>query len=114
MSRLGRYWLALTLLAAAFVTSAALYARLPAIIPTHWNAAGMIDGWMRKSSGAFLAPGTSLVIVACLILLEPIRIQEEGGDRSIRYYPIIAAAVAGVCFLANLWVLAAAMGWHMS
>jgi uncharacterized membrane protein len=114
MSRLGRFWLAMTLVAAAFATSLALYARLPAIIPTHWNAAGVIDGWMRKSSGAFVVPGVSLVIVACLILLEPIRIQEDGGDLNVRYYPIIVAGVAAVCFFANLWVLAVAMGWHLS
>ena len=112
MSRLGRFWLAMTLVVAAFATSLALYARLPAIIPTHWNAAGLIDGWMPKSSGAFVAPGASLVIVAFLILFQPIRIQEDADDLKVRYYPTIVAGVAGVCFFANLWVLTAAMGWH--
>jgi uncharacterized membrane protein len=112
MRRVGRYWLAMTLVAAAFATSAALYARLPAIIPTHWNAAGLIDGWSPKSIGAFFAPVVSLVIVAFLILLEPLTIGEDADDRKVRYYPTIVAGVAGLCFLTDLWVLAAGMGWR--
>lgn len=75
MRKLGRYWLAMTLVAAAFATSAVLYPRLPSVIPTHWNAAGVIDGWMLKSRGAFIAPGVSLVIVACLL-----RVLRGGAD----------------------------------
>lgn len=112
MRKLGRYWLAMTLVAAAFATSAVFYPRLPAVIPTHWNAAGVINGWMPKSRGAFVAPGVSLVIVACLILFEPIQIQEDAGDLKVRYYPNIVAGVAGLNFFVNLWVLMAGMGWH--
>ena len=112
MRKLGRYWLAMTLVAAAFGTSVALYPRLPAIIPTHWNAAGAINGWMPKSRGAFVAPVVSLVIVVCLILFEPIQIEEDGDDLKVRYYPTIVAGVAGLNFFVNLWVLMAGMGWH--
>jgi uncharacterized membrane protein len=102
----------MTLVAAAFATSVVLYPRLPAIIPTHWNAAGVINGWMRKSRGAFVAPVVSLVIVACLILFEPVQIEEDGDDLKVRYYPTIVAGVAGLNFFVNLWVLMAGMGWH--
>jgi uncharacterized membrane protein len=102
----------MTLVAAAFATSVVLYPRLPAIIPTHWNAAGVINGWMPKSRGAFVAPVVSLVIVACLILFEPIQIEEDGDDLKVRYYPTIVAGVAGLNFFVNLWVLMAGMGWH--
>jgi immunity protein, SdpI family len=102
----------MTLVAAAFATSAALYARLPAIIPTHWNAAGVIDGWSPKSSGAFIVPGVSLVIVAFLMLLEPIGIREDSDDAKVRCYPTIVAGVAGICFFVHLWVLLAGMGWR--
>jgi uncharacterized membrane protein len=112
MRKLGRYWLAITLVAAAFATSAALCPRLPAIIPTHWNAQGVIDGWMPKSLGAFVAPGASLVIVAFLILFEPIQIQEDADNLKARYYPTIVAGVAGLNYFVNLWVLMAGMGRH--
>ena len=112
MRKLGRYWLAMTLVAAAFATSVVLYPKLPAIIPTHWNAAGVINGWMPKWRGAFIDPVVSLVIVVCLMLFEPIQIDEDGDDLKVRYYPTIVAGVAGLNFFANLWVLMAGMGWH--
>lgn len=114
MRRLGCYWLAITLVAAAFASSAAFYPRLPAIIPTHWNAQGVIDGWMPKSYGAFVIPGVALVIVAFLILFEPIQIQKDGSDLKARYYPTIVASVAGLNFFINLQVLKAGMGWHLA
>lgn len=109
---MARYWLAIAFVAAALAASAALYPRLPPIIPTHWNAAGVINGWMPKSRGAFVAPGVSLVIVALLILLEPIQIREDADTLKVRYYPTMVAGVAGLSFFVDLWVLTAGMGWH--
>lgn len=114
MNSFGRYWLAMTLVAAAFATSAVLYPRLPAIIPTHWNAAGVINSWMPKSRGAFLAPVGALVTVAFLILFAPIQVQEDADDLKTRYYPSIVAGVAALWFFANLSVLTYGMGWHHS
>jgi uncharacterized membrane protein len=86
--------------------------RLP--FPTHWNVAGVINGWMPKWRGAFVAPVVSLVIVACLILFEPIQIEENGDDLKVSHYPTIVAGVAGLSFFVNLWVLMAGMGGHIA
>ena len=112
MKTLGRYWLAISLVATAFATSAALYPMLPAIIATHWNAAGVINGWMPKLGGAAVAPIGSLVTVACLILFEPIQIEEDGDDLKVRYYPTIVAGVAAIWLFGNLSVLTSGMGWR--
>ena len=112
MKPLGRYWLAISLVATAFATSAALYPMLPAIIATHWNAAGVINGWMPKLGGAAVAPIGSLVTVACLILFEPIQIEEDGDDLKVRYYPTIVAGVAAIWLFGNLSVLTYGMGWR--
>ncbi len=112
MRKLGRYWLAISLVAAAFATSAALYPMLPAIIPTHWNAAGAIDAWMPKLRGALVAPIGSLVTVACLILFKPIQIEEDSDDLKVRYYPTIVAGVAAIWLFGNLSVLTYGMGWR--
>jgi uncharacterized membrane protein len=113
---LGRYWLALTLVAATVVTSAALYRRLPASIPIHWNAQGVVDGWAPKSQGAFIGPCAALVIVALLILLEPWP-KKEGGDTEAGAkscsHPAIVASVAGILFYANALVLMVGIGWHL-
>jgi immunity protein, SdpI family len=114
MSRLGRYRLALTFLAAAFATSAALYRSLPAVIPTHWNAQGVVDGWMPKAQGAFFGPALASVIIAGLILFEP-WLPAAGAEAgsTARILPTIVAAVAGLLFYVNLLVLMAGMGWHL-
>jgi uncharacterized membrane protein len=112
MKTLGRYWLAISLVATAFATSAALYPMLPAIIATHWNAAGVIDGWMPKLGGVVVAPIGSLVTVACLILFEPVQIEEDGEDLKVRYYPNIVAGVAAIWLFGNLSVLTYDLGWR--
>lgn len=114
MRRLGRLWLAMTFVVAAFATSAALYGRLPAIIPTHWSAAGVVDGWMPKSEGAFVAPGTALVIFVFLVLIEPRPTDEDPETRlKVRHYPVLVAAVSGFIFYVNAVVLMAGMGVHL-
>jgi immunity protein, SdpI family len=108
----------MTLVAAAFIASIVLYPRLPAVIPTHWNAAGVINGWMPKAAGAFIGPGLALVITLFLILIEPAHTPptQAGGDREspqTRYYPTIVAAVAGICLYATVGVLMAGLEWRL-
>ena len=107
-----RYRLATVFVVAAFIISAVLYPKLPELIPTHWSAAGVVEGWMPKWRGALFAPVLSLVIVVFLISFEPIRIQEDAGGLDPWYYPIIVAGVAGWIFFVNLWILRAGLGRH--
>ncbi|MGC8519877.1 MAG: DUF1648 domain-containing protein [Steroidobacteraceae bacterium] len=86
----------------------------PAIIPTHWNAVGVIDGWMAKLFGLLVARMLSTVIVACLIVFEPIRIREDIGGLDVRPYPMMVAGVAGLIFVVNLAMLVAGLGWHLA
>lgn len=44
------------LVAGAFFAVTVLYASLPDPMPTHWNAAGQVNGWMPKFWGAYLLP----------------------------------------------------------
>lgn len=113
MKNLGRYWLAMSFVAAAFATSALLYGRLPAIMPTHWNDQGMIDGWMPKSRGAVVIPGTALVIVVFLVLLAPSSEEESAPTWKSRHFPTIVAAAAGFMLCVNALVLMAGLGWHL-
>lgn len=112
MKDLRRFRLAVLLVAATLALSVLFYPRLPEVIPTHWSAAGVVDGWMPKWRGAFFSPALSLVLVACLIVFEPIRIQEDVGGLDPQYYPMIVAGVAGLIFFVNLWMLLAGLGWH--
>lgn len=57
--------LGLLLVLAAFALVATQYPSLPDPMPTHWNAAGRVDGWMPKFWGAYLFP----LIMAAMWLL---------------------------------------------
>ena len=109
-----RFRLAIAFVVATFAMSAVLYPMLPAMIPTHWSAAGRIDGWMPKLLGSLCAPLVSVVIVVCLIVFEPIRIREDTGGLDARQYPKVVAGVGGFIFIVNLWVLLAGLGWHLA
>lgn len=49
------------LVAAAFVMTALTYARLPALVPSHFDVHGQVDGTLPREIGAWLLPGILLV-----------------------------------------------------
>lgn len=58
-----------------------LYPHLPATIPTHWNAAGQVDGWGPRGTAAFMVPAMMLfflVLMLVLPLISPQRFKVEG------------------------------------
>jgi uncharacterized membrane protein len=53
------------LVVTAFFAVTVQYASLPDPMPTHWNAAGQVNGWMPKFWGAYLFP---LIMAAMWVL----------------------------------------------
>jgi uncharacterized membrane protein len=56
--------LTFALIGATSVVTAALYPRLPARMPIHFDVRGVADGWAGKGFGAWLMPLTMLGVVA--------------------------------------------------
>jgi uncharacterized membrane protein len=54
---------------AATLASALVYARLPEMAASHWNAAGQVDGYMPRFWAAFLMPIISVGILLLLLVL---------------------------------------------
>lgn len=52
---------AIGLLGGTIATTAALYTRLPDLLPTHFDVHGVPNGWMHRPLGAWLLPGIALV-----------------------------------------------------
>ena len=78
-------WTAAALLAAMWTMTLAAYSRLPARVPTHWNAHGRVDGWMPRAGGAFLMPALAAATLALMLglpRLDPRRrnVQRFGGE----------------------------------
>ncbi len=57
------------LVAVMLIAGLALYARLPDPMPSHWNAAGEIDGYMSKFWGVFLLPLMTIVLVPLFLVI---------------------------------------------
>jgi len=56
---------AVGIMIASFVIAVWLYPQMPDPMPSHWNAAGQVDGYMPRFWGMFLMP---LISVALLLL----------------------------------------------
>ena len=63
-------WIAIALIiVAGFALSFYYYPELPEQVPSHWNARGEIDGYMRKDIALFLMPVFSLFLAGLMFLL---------------------------------------------
>jgi uncharacterized membrane protein len=70
--------LGLLLVLAGFAVVGLQYAGLPDPMPTHWNAAGQVNGWMPKFWGAFLFP--IMMAALWLVFLALPRISPRGFE----------------------------------
>lgn len=61
--------ISLVLIAAAILAGALLWNRLPDPMPSHWNAAGEIDGYMSKFWGVFLMPIITIALLPLLLVI---------------------------------------------
>lgn len=58
-----------SLIVIALLVGVILYTRLPDPMPSHWNAAGEIDGYMSKFWGIFLMPIITVVLVPLFLII---------------------------------------------
>ena len=52
-----------------FIATILIYPFMPDLIPSHWNAAGQVNGYMSKFWGLFMVPFIMAGFVALLMLL---------------------------------------------
>lgn len=60
------------LVAVMLIAGIVLYARLPDPVPSHWNAAGEVDGYMSKFWGVFLLPLVTVVLAPLFLVIPQI------------------------------------------
>jgi uncharacterized membrane protein len=75
-----------TIIIIALLTLAALalslwaYPQLPELVPSHWNAAGEVDGWMPRLPNVLLIPGLMIGMGLLLLFIphiDPLRANVE-------------------------------------
>lgn len=65
------------LLVAMFAAGAYFYAALPERMPSHWSAAGVVDGYMTKQFGAWFTPGIAVILAIFLPLIATLDPKKE-------------------------------------
>jgi len=99
-------WLGAAVVAAMWAFVAAVYARLPGRLPSHWNLQGEVDGWMDKPWGAVILPVVATSTLALLWLLPRIdprhaNVEHSAGDRLllinllVLFFAVVQVATLG-------------------
>ena len=69
-----------------FIITIAMYPSMPDQVPSHWNAAGQVNGYMSKFWGLFLVPFIMAGFVAMLMVIPRIDPKKRNYDKFRSYY----------------------------
>lgn len=96
------------LVAAAFFAVTVQYSSLPDPMPTHWNAAGQVNGWMPKFWGAYFVP--LLMAFLWLLFLVLPRISPRGFEMEpfLRAWGVLKVTVLALTLFIGALALRAA------
>jgi uncharacterized membrane protein len=106
----GRHVLSLVLVVGGLLTAAALYARLPQRLPTHWNWAGQPDGFTEKPWGPFVFPLLSAALWLVLAMLPRISPRGFRVERFDRVYGVVLVGSTALLLSIQAISFAAALG----
>ena len=98
---------------ATLVVAAILYPSLPEMIPTHWNAQGEIDGYMKKPGGVLMMPAMAL---ATFINMKIIPVISPKGFRTDKFSDVIGVlqvTLVGFMSIVAILVLLEAHGLNV-
>jgi uncharacterized membrane protein len=114
MSRKFANVISLLLVAGAIVASVIAYPSLPEQVPTHWNAAGEIDGYSSRLTAALMGPATAaavLLVMWLIPVISPRGFRTEGFQDVINVFQVVLVAfMVGIGGL----IIAAGFGHEMS
>lgn len=102
------------LIAIAAIVGLVLWNQLPDPMPSHWNAAGQVDGYMSRFWGVWLMPLMTLgitLLLAAIPAIDPLR-ANIAQFRSL-YNAFIVGFVVYMLYVYGL-TLAASLGWQFN
>ena len=108
---MNKRWLGFAFAFVALAFSAAVYDRLPDMIPTHFNVRGEPDDWTARAFGTFMMPLFGILMYGIFHLLPRISPRRTNLDRFEDTYWLIANATIGFLSALHVLVLGRALGW---
>jgi uncharacterized membrane protein len=98
-------WLTMAASAAASVW---FYRNFPDRVPTHWNAAGEVDGWSSPEFAAFFFPAIIIALYLLLVFLPAADPQKKRYKEFSRPYQVIRFAI--VAYMTMLYFVTSLIG----
>lgn len=99
----------LVLALAGFAVAAWYYPALPDPVPTHWNAAGEVDGWTDKPWGVWVLPLVTLGLAAVMLVLPVISPKGFRLDAARRAYDIVLFTLVAFMLAIEVFAFRAAL-----
>lgn len=109
-----RKWYPWVLIAAVFAFTAVVFNRLPATIPTHWNAHGDVNDWSSRVFGAWMSPLLMLAVAIILPNLPKIDPRQANYEKFRPSYDLVVNAVITMLGVLHVAMLGSALGWPIS
>jgi len=109
-----RKWLAPLCIAAAFVGSGLVWARLPERVPVHWDAHGTVNSYGSRIEGAFILPAVMLGIWLLLRALPRIDPRRANYAKFADTYDLLVNSLVALFLVMHFALLANAIGWPVS
>lgn len=106
--------LSFILIAIALVVGAVLYTQLPDPMPSHWNAAGQVDGYMPKFWGIFLLPLVTIGIMLFLLAIPQIDPLKANIDQFRGLFNAFIVVFVAYMLYVYALTLAAALGYQFN
>lgn len=98
----------------SFAIGAYFYPQMPDLIASHWNAQGMVDGYMSKLWGLFLMPILSVIMFLLFVFLPKIDPYKKNIDKFMKYYNGFILAIILFLFFIYLLSLAWNLGYRFN
>jgi len=91
-----------------------VYSILPNTVPTHWNAAGEVDGWGASWEGAFLFPIMMIGILLIFVVIPKIIVFKKNFKDFEKQYWILAFVILLFFFLFYIMTILPNFGYDFN
>ena len=109
-----RKWFAPVLIVATIAFSAAIYSRLPARLPVHWNLHGDIDRYGSRAEGALMLPAMMILVWLLLRFLPRIDPRRANYAKFSDTYDLLVNSLLALFAVMHVALLGTALGWPIS
>ncbi len=98
----------------AVIIAFSIYSILPDSVPTHWNAAGVADGWGSSWEGAFLFPLMMIGVLLIFVIIPKITVFDKNFKSFEKQYWILAFVIQMFFFLFYIMTLLPNFGYDFN